>query len=74
MYSMRRTNRLALRLKIDPLQFKVISDKKPKYISFITGSLLVISETMPFFDNVQGNGLLHTLSSIQKEYKNNFEN
>lgn len=74
MYSMRRTNRLALRLKLDPIQFKVISDKKPKYFSFITGSLLAISELLPFFDNVKGNGLLHTLSHIQKEYKDNFEN
>lgn len=64
MYSMRRSNRLALRLKVDPIQFKMISDKKPnvnKYVSFITGSLLIVSETLPFFENFHGNGVLHTL-------------
>ena len=54
-------------------QFKLISDYlKPKksyhgLISFLTGSVLAISESLPFVDN-KYNGILHTLSIIQKEY------
>lgn len=75
---MRRTSNLisrSLRLKLEPIQFKLISDKKSnfsKYVSFITGSLLAISESLPFFDNIKGNGLLHVLSNIKKEYKDIF--
>ena len=42
------------------------------YISFISGSLLTISETLPFFNNSYGNGILHSLSKILQEYKQNF--
>jgi hypothetical protein len=43
-----------------------------QYVSFISGSLLAISETIPFIDN-KYNGILHALSIIQSEYKNNFK-
>ena len=54
-------------------QFKVIADYlKPKksyhgLISFLTGSTLAISESLPFVDN-KYNGIIHALSIIQKEY------
>lgn len=38
-------------------------------VSFVSGSLLTISETMPFFDN-ESNGMLHALSKIVSDYKN----
>ena len=37
-----------------------------KYVAFISGTLLAISESLPFFDNVNSNGLLHGVSSIMK--------
>ena len=69
---MRRVNKSILKLKIEPIRIKMISEKKSnfnKYISFVFGSILAISESLPFFDNIKGNGLLHTLNSINKEYK-----
>ena len=37
-----------------------------KYIAFISGTLLAISESLPFFDNVNSNGLLHAACGIMK--------
>lgn len=67
--------RLALRIKLEPVELKLESPTKSnlnKYITFGTGSLLAISESLPFFDNIKGNGLLHMLVGIQKEYKDEF--
>ena len=66
-----------LRIKLEPIQVKMISPKSSnlgKYITFVSGSLLAISESLPFFDGIKGNGVIHTLSSIHKEYKNEFGN
>ena len=67
-----------LKLKIDPIEIK-ISDTNSnnsshihKYISFMSGSLLVVSESLPYFDNINGNGILHVFENIQKEYRDNF--
>jgi hypothetical protein len=66
------------RVKI-PRTFKIkIETSQPvktnlrSYISFFTGSLLAISESMPFIDN-EYNGVLHALSKIRQEYKNDFK-
>lgn len=40
-----------------------------KYFTFLTGSLLAISESLPFFESVKGNGILHVFSQVFKEYK-----
>lgn len=75
MRSVRVPLRVNLSLDKKPLQIKLISSKKSnftKYVTFISGSLLAISESLPFFDNINGNGVLHMLSSIQKEYKDEF--
>lgn len=37
-----------------------------KYVAFVSGTLLAISESLPFFDNVNSNGLLHAASGIMK--------
>lgn len=61
------------RVKIDGFPHEEKS--KPNWhgiISFGTGCLLAISESMPFIDN-EYNGVLHTLSKIQQEYKNDFK-
>ena len=42
------------------------------YISFASGTLLAISESLPFIDN-KYNGILDCLSKIQQEYKGNFK-
>jgi hypothetical protein len=62
------------KIKIDGFPVK---ERTPKtnwhtYISFATGSLLAISESMPFINN-EYNGVLHALSKIQQEYKNDFK-
>jgi hypothetical protein len=50
--------------------------KKVKLINkfqFITGSLLVVSEYLPFTDS-KSNGILHSIKNIVDEYKNDFRN
>lgn len=43
--------------------------KNPKMnISFVTGSLLIMSETLPFVKETD-NGIIQTLWRLQKEYK-----
>ena len=61
-----------LRIKLDPIKFEQIS--KPttgvhRYIAFISGSLLAISESLPFFETTKSNGILHAISGVVKEYK-----
>lgn len=63
-----------------PQTFRIkIIDFPPKqkinwhgYISFVSGTLLAISESLPFIDN-KYNGVLDCLSKIQQEYKENFK-
>ena len=55
-----------LRIKIDGYP----AQKTRHVISFITGTLLAISECMPFMDS-KSNGILHALYKIEDEYKNN---
>ena len=65
-----------LRVKLYPTELKLVSPTKSninKYITFVSGTLLAISETLPFFDNTNGNGILHILSGVQKEFKDEFE-
>jgi hypothetical protein len=64
--------RRVMRLKIDPIKIHISQPEKSnyaKYVTFISGSLLAISESLPYFDNVNGNGILHVISNILKEYK-----
>jgi len=62
-----------LKIKIDGFPHKTsLKTNWSSYISFCTGTLLTISETMPFIDN-KYNGVLHTFSKIQQEYKNDFK-
>jgi hypothetical protein len=61
-----------VRIKVEPIKFEQVS--KPgsplhKYIAFISGSLLAISETLPFFSSFKANGILQAVSGIIKEYK-----
>ena len=63
-----------------PLSFTIKIDGFPEKkkinihssITFITGTLFIISETMPF-TNTEYNGIIHTLSKIQQEYKSDFK-
>lgn len=65
-----------LRIKLDPVEVRNCNftpkSNFNKYITFVSGSLLAISESLPFFDNIKSNGLLHMLSGIHKEYKDEF--
>lgn len=58
-------------IKIDGFPLK---EKKNLHgiISFVSGTLLIISESLPFL-NTQSNGILHCISEIQKEYKTDFK-
>ena len=51
-----------------------IKEKKNYHniISFVSGSLLIVSEFLPFLDS-SPNGILHYLSEIQKEYKSDYK-
>jgi hypothetical protein len=62
------------KIKIDgfPVKEKPVKTNWHNIISFGTGTILCISETMPFIDN-EYNGILHALSKIQQEYKNDFK-
>lgn len=40
-----------------------------KQIGMVSGTLLTISETMPFLSN-ESNGILHAFNKIIKDYKN----
>jgi hypothetical protein len=59
-----------LKIKIDGFPIKKKTDWS-KTISFCTGTMLCISESLPFIDN-EYNGILHMLSKIKQEYKDNF--
>lgn len=62
------------KIKIDgfPVKEKPVKTNWHAYISFTTGSILCISETMPFINN-EYNGVLHALSKIQQEYTKDFK-
>ena len=55
-----------IRVKIDGYPPK--SNNFHKYTMFISGSLLAISEALPFIDS-RGNGIIDTLKKIRDEYK-----
>jgi hypothetical protein len=38
-------------------------------IMFVSGTLLAISESLPFVTNVQANGILDAIKKIREEYK-----
>lgn len=55
------------RHKIEPLKIQIIEPKKSqshKYISFVLGTFLTISETLPFFKDVKANGLLDSFLQL----------
>lgn len=56
-----------IRVKIDGYPPKVSDNKFHKYTMFISGSLLAISEVLPFIDS-KGNGIIDTLKKIRDEY------
>lgn len=63
-----------LRLTIDPIKFEQVSARNKHndihtYVTFVTGSLLAISESLPFVKSSEGNGLLHAAAAVLKEYK-----
>ena len=62
-----------IKIKIDgfPIKQKVKTNWHA-YISFISGTLLTVSESLPFIDN-KYNGIVHALSKVQHEYKDNFK-
>jgi len=62
------------KIKIDgfPPKEKAVKPNWHSYISFCTGTILCISESMPFFDN-EYNGILHALSKVQEEYIKDFK-
>lgn len=62
-----------LKIKIDGFPVKIPKAKTNwhAYISFGTGTLLSISESMPFIDN-EYNGVLHAVNKIHQEYTNYF--
>lgn len=61
------------KIKIDGFPVKEHTPKTNWHsiISFSTGTILCISESMPFIDN-EYNGVLHALSKIQQEYTKDF--
>jgi hypothetical protein len=64
-----------LKVQLNPIKISFDSPKKlnlNKYITFISSSLLALSESLPFFDSVNGNGLIQMSSNIHKEYKEKF--
>ena len=61
-----------LKIKIDGFPVKESKTNWHSYISFFTGTILCMSESMPFIDN-KYNGILHMLYTIQQEYKNDFK-
>jgi hypothetical protein len=56
-----------IRVKIDGYPVKVNDNNFHKYTMFISGSLLAISEALPFIDS-RGNGIIDTLKKIRDEY------
>jgi hypothetical protein len=71
---MNRFRNKIFKIKIDgfPLKEKAVKTSWHAYISFGTGTLLAISESMPFINN-EYNGVLHALSKIQQEYIKDFK-
>lgn len=57
-----------IRIKIDGYPPKINDNKFHKYTMFISGSLLAISETLPFI-NSKGNGIIDTLKKVRDEYR-----
>lgn len=62
------------KIKIDgfPIKDPILKTNWHGIISFCTGSILCISESMPFIDT-EYNGISHMLYKIQQEYKNDFK-
>lgn len=62
------------KIKIDGFPIKEHTSKTNwhAYISFGTGTLLAVSESMPFINN-EYNGVLHALLKIQQEYTKDFK-
>lgn len=58
-----------IRIKIDGYPPKTSDNKFHKYTMFLSGSLLAVSEALPFIDS-RGNGIIDTLKKIRDEYKN----
>lgn len=57
-----------MNIRIKGFPLKENKNNYRNIISFISGSLLIVSESLPFLDN-SPNGILHCLSEIHKEYK-----
>ena len=66
-----------MRIIMRPLQINVRMIYPPeskhtdwhKYISLASGCLLAISESLPFLDNINGNGLSSVLKKIHEHAK-----
>lgn len=58
-----------IKIKIDGYPPKISDNKFHKYSMFVSGSLLAISEALPFIDS-RGNGIIDTFKKIRDEYKN----
>jgi len=44
-----------------------------KYVSFTVGTLLAISEVLPFFKSIEGDGIISALSKILSDYNTDFK-
>jgi hypothetical protein len=53
------------RFKIEPVKIQMVQPEEQnngrKYFSFILGTLLSVSETLPFFKDVKANGILDSV-------------
>ena len=54
-------------LKVDPIKIQMTETPKSntsKYMSFALGTLLTISESLPFFKDVKANGILESFLNL----------
>lgn len=61
-----------IRIKLEnvtPVQKISLRNKIHNYMMFGSGTLLAVSESLPFMTDVKANGILDAIKKIREEYK-----
>lgn len=58
-----------IKVKLETMS-SIKSNKFHNYMVFGSGTLLAISESLPFITDIKANGILDAVKKIREEYKN----
>lgn len=54
---------------ISPIQKVSFGERVKNYVMFGSGTLLAVSESLPFMTDIKANGILDAMKKIREEYK-----